>query len=101
MCGKLFSSSECERESDGSTASATSIPVEYGEHESLPMTSTQFLSCENLSVRVNSVNTRGISCPTPADQSNKDCQILAMLGPDTSEEQKLDVILNFPNLDGK
>ena len=66
------------RESDGSTASATSIPVEYGEHESLPMTSTQFLSCENLSVRVNSVNTRGISCPTPADQSNKDCQILAM-----------------------
>ena len=70
LCGTLFSSNECERES---AASAISIPVECGEHESLPVTSTQFLSCENL--RVNSVDTRGTSCQTTAEQLNKDCQI--------------------------
>ena len=93
LCGTLVSSNECERES---AASAISIPVECGEHESLPVTSTPFLSCESL--RVNSVDTRGTSCQMPAEQLNKDCQILVMLGPDSPEEQKLDVILNFAKL---
>ena len=93
LCGTLFSSNECERES---RASAIFIPVECSEHESLPMTSTQFLSCKNL--RVNSVDTHGTSCQTTAEQLNKDYQILVMLGPDAPEEQKLDMSYNFAKL---
>ena len=32
---------------------------------------------------------------TETEQSNRDYQILAVIGPNTSEEQKLDLILNF------
>ena len=34
-------------------------------------------------------------CLTPAEQLSSECQILGMLGPDSPEEEKLNIILNF------
>ena len=83
-----FSSIEYESvcEYDGPTTSEISVPVEctFGEHEheSLPMTSV--LSCEDIiATSVDASRTP----PLPAEQLNRNCQILALLRPDSPAEQ--------------
>ena len=50
------------------------------------------LSCEDIiATSVDASRTP----PLPAEQLNRDCQILALLRPDSPAEQKLDIILNF------
>ena len=72
--------------------SVITSPVQPGEHESLPIAST--LSSEDLGV--DSVDIQGTSCPTlPAGQLKGDCHILTQLHSDSSEEQKLDIIIKL------
>ena len=69
-----FSSTECEGELD---VSEISVPVECGERELESLLMTSVLSCEDLITT--SVDASGTSCPVPAEQLNRDCQVLALL----------------------
>ena len=44
---------------------------------------------------VTSMDVSEIPCPVPGEQLNRDCQVLALLRPDSPAEQKLEIILNF------